>query len=119
MEVTFPVTEKEDFMPILDCAVTNCYYNKDRLCCRGSINVEGNTAEVKDATACGSFKEVSGESFTNSCKCSDSPEKKSDIDCAAEKCTYNDNCKCTAGHVQIQGCDATSKTETMCASFCK
>lgn len=106
-------------MPELNCMVTNCYYNKERLCCRGAINVEGDTAEVKDATACGSFRERSSDSFSNSCKCEEPPENRSDIDCSAEKCTYNTNCKCHAPNVEIQGQNATCTTETMCASFCK
>lgn len=106
-------------MPILNCTVSNCYYNKEKLCCLDSINVEGNTAEVSDGTACGSFREKVDGNFTSSCKCEGSPEKKASIDCQAEKCTYNDSCKCTAGSIEIKGNDAASCMDTKCASFCK
>lgn len=105
-------------MPILNCTVTNCNYNRDRMCRKDSINVEGNAAEEKAATACGSFKEET-DSYTNSCGCSIEPEAKTGIICSAEKCTYNENTYCTAGHVDIEGCNARCSKETMCASFCK
>lgn len=105
-------------MPILNCTVTNCNYNKDRMCCKEQINVEGNAAEDKTSTACGSFKEGT-DTYSNTCKCSSEPERKTGIACEAEKCTYNDNKNCTAGHVEIEGCNAKCCSETMCASFYK
>lgn len=104
-------------MPVLDCSVTNCYYNKEKMCCRGGINVEGEDAEVKDATACGSFRERKDDGYSNNCKCEEPPEQRSDIDCEAEKCMFNQECKCMADHIQIHGSGATCTSETMCASF--
>ena len=39
-------------MTDLKCSVTNCYHNKEKLCCLDSIKVDGTTAEVSDETAC-------------------------------------------------------------------
>lgn len=104
-------------MPVLSCNVKNCYYNKEEMCCREGINVEGNTAEKSEATSCGSFKEKLEGNFKNSCKCGMEPDDKLTIDCEAEKCVYNSSHKCTAGNVKINGVTATSVRETNCASF--
>lgn len=106
-------------MTNLNCTVANCYYNKEKHCCLNGINVDGSTAEEKRATECGSFREQATEGFINGCSCDMDPKKKIDIDCKAEKCTYNADMRCTAAHVDIQGSNAKSCTETMCASFCK
>ena len=42
-----------------------------------------------------------------------------DIDCKAETCVYNENCKCTAGKVGIVGASACEPEETECASYRK
>lgn len=39
-------------MTILKCSAHNCYYNKDSLCSKGAINVEGADARYADDTAC-------------------------------------------------------------------
>ena len=106
-------------MPVLNCNVQTCYYNKEKMCCRDEINVEGNTAEKSEATSCGSFEEKAQGKYTNSCGCSAQPEDKLAIDCQAEKCVYNSSHKCTAGNVQINGVSATTSNETNCASFAK
>ena len=36
-------------MTILKCSAHNCYYNKDSLCSKGAINVEGADARYADA----------------------------------------------------------------------
>ena len=37
-------------MTILKCSAHNCYYNKDSLCSKGAINVEG--ADARYAEMC-------------------------------------------------------------------
>ena len=39
-------------MTSLKCSAHNCYYNKNSLCSRGAINVEGADARYADDTAC-------------------------------------------------------------------
>ncbi len=106
-------------MPVLDCTVSNCYYNQNSKCCLGEINVDGNTANEKYSTECGSFREKIKESFINRSDIGLRPEKKANIECQAEKCTYNSGLRCSAAHVKIQGYAAKSCTDTLCASFCK
>lgn len=43
-------------MTNLKCSAHNCYYNKNSLCSRGAINVEGADARYADDTACESFR---------------------------------------------------------------
>lgn len=106
-------------MPVLKCSVKNCYYNKEQLCCREGINVEGSNAEQSDATLCASFEEKMDEKFSNNVDNNMNPHEKSMIDCQAEKCVYNSNRKCTAAKVNINGMNATSRMDTSCATFVK
>ena len=52
-------------MTILKCSAHNCYYNKDSLCSKGAINVEGADARYADDTACESFRDQKEDSATN------------------------------------------------------
>ena len=52
-------------MTILKCSAHNCYYNKDSLCSKGAINVEGADARYADDTACESFRDQKEGSATN------------------------------------------------------
>lgn len=104
-------------MPVLDCSVRNCYYNKENRCCRDGIKVEGTTAEISSATACGSFREKTGDRITNGCSCDSSPSIKLAVDCMAENCIYNDKCVCTADKIDISGSNANYYEETECGSF--
>ena len=44
-------------MPLLNCMVTHCVYNKDELCSRGDIRIGGREARVADETCCDSFRD--------------------------------------------------------------
>ena len=103
-------------MTILKCSAVKCVYNKDQLCSRGEIDVMGENAHEANETSCGSFEERSGSSVTNSytsgCGCD-----RIQIDCKAHNCTYNDNCKCTASSIQVDGSGAHSSQETKCDTF--
>lgn len=105
----------EENMPVLDCSVRTCYYNKENSCCLDAIKVEGTTAEVSSATECSSFKERTGESLTNGC-CG-SPSCKLSVDCMAEKCMFNSGHSCTAKHIDISGRNAHRSEDTECDSF--
>ena len=102
-------------MTQLDCAVSNCMYNKDHYCGKGDITIGGANATVSSETCCESFREK-GSGTSNSCG---HPSSTIDIDCEAKKCIYNEDCKCQAGHIGVggssQACDCK---ETECASFC-
>ena len=104
-------------MPILNCTVGNCDYNKDNLCCLDSIKVEGDNAKVSNDTACGSFKERSRDSYTSAVETCGCPTSTSDIDCKAVHCNYNDECKCRAGHIQVSGPNSHECCDTECSTF--
>lgn len=103
-------------MTKLNCSVTSCVHNEDRLCCLSGIKVEGTTANVSEGTACGSFVERSRESYKNSCRC-EQPRQSLTIECMAQKCVYNDDCKCTAPHIDVAGDGACDCGDTRCATF--
>lgn len=97
----------------LKCAVDNCTYNRDRLCCKGDILVGGKNARKEEDTCCESFQQRKGSAAANSMN----PAKTISIDCQAVKCVYNTDYKCSAEHVDIRGCGACDCGETNCATF--
>ncbi len=103
-------------MADLKCAVENCTYNEDRLCCKGDIMVGGKHACDCDGTCCESFAERK-EDYDVFTSALSHPSKTSSIDCEAVKCIYNSNYKCHAEHVDIKGCGACDCGETACATF--
>ena len=82
-------------MTVLDCSATNCFYNKEKRCSKGGIQVEGRTAEKTSETCCGSFKER-GESMSNSML---SASSEIDVSCDACNCKFNRDSKCSANHI--------------------
>jgi len=104
-------------MPILDCNVDTCYYNKSNQCCREEIEVEGQDAESSNATACGSYKDSKTDRYSSSCHTEDEPETTLGVGCEAVKCIFNEAMKCNAEHIGIAGKGAEHYTETECASF--
>ncbi|MDC7291865.1 DUF1540 domain-containing protein [Blautia schinkii] len=106
-------------MTILRCSATTCIYNKNELCSKGEIDVIGENARYSDETSCGSFRDRNDEAVKSSCADGCGCEKIK-IDCKAEKCTYNENCKCTAAAIGIAGDGACDCRETKCDTFeCK
>ncbi len=102
----------------LGCDVTVCLHNEDNRCRLNGILVEGPAARESSQTCCASFEERRrGQAENAVCGCSCSGE--SSIDCKAEYCVYNEDCKCTADRVQV-GCscgDVCSKSGTECCTF--
>jgi len=101
-------------MTKLNCSVQSCSYNKERSCCKGDIMVEGKEAMENRATCCGSFRERSSDSYSNSVM---RPSQNIQVDCEAEKCSFNQGCKCVADEIGIAGQNACHCEETECASF--
>ena len=105
-------------MTILKCSAANCVYNDAHQCSRGEINVMGESARIADETCCGSFQEKS-DAATNGMECRCGCEK-IQIECKAHNCAYNDNCKCTAAAIDVDGSRAQCCQETKCGTFaCK
>lgn len=101
-------------MPMLSCSAITCVYNKDELCSKGDIMVGGKDAHAAAETCCESFKERTGQDYSNSegCGC-----KTIQVDCEAHHCIYNENCKCDAAKIGITGSYAAKNQDTACGSF--
>ena len=69
----------------------------------------------KEATCCGSFVEKGG--FTNDAVDMGPAEPSTSVECEAEKCCYNKNCKCHAESIDISGDYAQHQDNTECSTF--
>lgn len=104
-------------MPELRCDVHSCVHNKNMYCDLDKIEVGGREAKTSRDTSCNSFVERKEGSYSNSLR---EASAKTNIDCQATTCTYNEACKCHAGKIDVSGNDACKKDETCCSSFqCK
>ena len=101
-------------MPALSCSAMTCVYNQNELCSKGDIRVGGSGAKSSMETCCESFKERGEGTMSNSTGCGCT---KIGVDCKAQNCTFNDNCKCEAGDIHIAGDSACSCQETECSAF--
>lgn len=101
-------------MPELKCTVQTCAHNQQMLCDLESIQVGGETASTAKETCCDSFVERREGHYSNSmgtasdCSC---------VDCKATECTYNNECKCEAGRISVEGHNADRAEGTECATF--
>ena len=104
-------------MPVLSCSAKTCVYNKEELCCKGDIMVEGSGARTADQTCCASVKARSRDSMSNS---AGSAKAQNKVDCQACDCTFNKDRCCDAHEIHISGSHACQCSETECGSFrCK
>ena len=101
-------------MPSLVCSVQNCVYNNAMYCSKGDIMVGGAEAEKCQDTCCESFQERKMENAKSSMG---TPSQEIKVDCKACHCTYNEDCKCTAGKIDITGAGASASRETECSTF--
>lgn len=101
-------------MTNLECTVTNCLHNCDCRCCKQTIVVDGQGAQDKKETYCGSFDENKDGSFKNVFK---TPENRLEIDCEALNCIYNENRHCQAERIGIKGAGANKAEQTLCDTF--
>lgn len=104
-------------MPKLGCLVKNCFYNKSSRCCRDGIDVHGRDATITDATYCNSFREKTDSVTAKVAHCDCSPESFLNIKCEAVNCVFNDNAKCHADKITIEGDGAKHESQTECGSF--
>ncbi len=102
----------------LECQVTSCQHYCDNRCCLPGIHVDGPAARESGETCCASYEERhsgAGENLSSQ----GSPSLDSSIQCQAQHCAYNKDCKCEAECVCIGCCcgDVTSKSGTECCTF--
>lgn len=101
-------------MPELKCTVQTCAHNSQMLCDLDSITVGGEDAKNARETCCDSFAERKEGSMSN---VNHSASDRSVIDCKAVDCIYNDECKCEAGKISVEGSTARQAESTECATF--
>ena len=132
-------------MPELKCTVQTCVHNKQFLCDLDAIQVGGEQAKTARETLCASFQERKAggasnngsSSYSNSSNSSNSnsysgtyvsgysditggASDRSDVDCKAVEFMYNNNYKCHAGKISVEGSNARQSESTECATFkCK
>ncbi len=105
-------------MTNLQCGVTNCLTNKNNLCCRNDIHVEGPSAQHSGDTCCNNFVERSASGFTNSTADS-TAYAATKVACAATDCSHNNQNYCAASSISISGSGAANRSQTQCDSFSK
>lgn len=104
-------------MPELKCTVQTCLHNKNFYCDLGAIKVGGDSAKTAEETCCDSFEERKSGTYSN---VTGEAKPTSKIDCKATSCMYNEECKCHAGKISVEGSQACQCEETECATFtCK
>lgn len=89
-------------------------YNADKKCSKNNILVDGSEASMPHETCCSSFREQ-GSNYSKNAVCE--PKTSLDVQCKAINCTFNENEKCHADHIGINGANACVVAETECASF--
>ena len=101
-------------MPALKCTAVKCVYNKEQLCSKGDIQVQGDHAKSMDETACGSFRERSESDYSNASGCGCHTIE---VGCTACTCKYNEDKYCHAGAIDITGEQASTSRETCGSTF--
>ena len=104
-------------MPELKCSVKNCYYNKSSKCCRKNIDIHGQDAIIVDGTYCNDFREKRDIVTAMEGQCEERPQKVPDVKCEAVNCIFQDNAKCHAEKITIDGMGAYHQSQTKCQSF--
>ena len=91
-------------MPELRCTVQTCLHNKDFYCALDGSVAGGGSATTAEQTCCDSFEERRGGDTYSNVTGEASP--KSDIDCKAVECRYNEDWQCHAGKISVEGSNA-------------
>ena len=102
-------------MPELKCTVQTCVHNKQFLCDLDMIEVGGSDAKTARETCCDSFQERKGDTYANIAE--GTASDLTQIDCKAVECMYNQDCKCHAGKISVEGSNACQCEGTECATF--
>lgn len=101
-------------MPKLRCSAESCLHNNSQYCCRGEIQVAGQSAGTSDDTCCANYYEDLGNT-RNAVEQSPTPDM--DVQCEAQNCTYNNAYKCYANAIDVSGYGASKCDETCCSTF--
>lgn len=101
-------------MTDLVCSAEGCVHNCDRFCCKGTILVEGASANCCGDTCCASFDKQT-QNFTKNHY--ETPSRGLSVECEAATCIYNENRMCTAEEISIAGHQAKAAAQTECATY--
>ena len=102
-------------MTKLTCNAVHCASNKNNLCCRPAIKVQGQQAQMPCDTRCQSFVDKGHEMSNNTHQ--DDPNTSLEVKCTAMNCIFNQNGDCQAKDIHINGAGARTYSETECSSF--
>lgn len=102
-------------MPKLNCNAESCMHNSQDCCCLGEINVAGNKAQTSSQTCCSNFYEDIGHA--RDAIEQGSPTTYTEVQCGAQNCVYNRECRCEAAAVDVSGYGAIQSEDTCCSSF--
>jgi len=103
-------------MPRINCSITNCSHNNERICYANVINVGGKSATRDSETSCGSFLDSAHySSLTNNINQEGS--ECTAITCNVVTCTYNSDNLCNADSIQVSGENVNIYTEANCITF--
>ena len=101
-------------MTDLVCSAETCVHNCDKFCCKGTILVEGASANCCGDTCCASFDEQT----QNCCKNKyETPSLGIIVECESVSCIYNEGRMCTAEEISISGRNAKVASHTECATY--
>ena len=103
-------------MTRLTCNASNCASNKNNLCCRPAIKVQGQQAQKPCDTRCQSFTEKGKGELSNSTHVEE-PNSSLEVKCTAMNCVFNREGSCNAKDIHINGAGARTFSETECSSF--
>jgi uncharacterized protein DUF1540 len=100
----------------INCDVTNCSHNNNKVCFANLINIGGKNAKKDCNTCCGSFLDEKNYSkLTNNIN--DMSNQCTSLTCNVVSCAYNSNNLCTADTIQVSGKNPNLYTETYCSTF--
>ena len=97
----------------LMCSVNTCTHNQNNLCCREYIKVAGKNTITANFTSCENFREKKDSLLT----IYKHLKILLNVLCEAENCKYNNNQKCEANNISIEGSYAISEVQTECSTF--
>lgn len=101
-------------MPKLRCSAQGCIHNTSDCCCRGEIEVAGESAGHSEDTCCSNFYQDAGNARNAA---GQEPTEFMDVQCQAQNCTHNESFKCQADYIDVSGHSACECDETCCSSF--
>ncbi len=106
-------------MPIVNCTVHDCSYNKGSKCKRSGIGIFRDSYYETNDTVCGNFKPSNKSNLLTEISTEFMGYPATRVKCTAETCKYNKEMKCTAKNLEISSLSSKTLTgsETFCSSF--